>query len=761
MESYSVTHFISVSLLCIFLLVTGITVHAQENPETTQLTTQIERVAKRHAAEEVYLQACKDIFEPGEDVWFKAYVLDARYLAPSVNTKTLYASLIKMPEKKAVWEEKYPVVNGFTDGHLYLPDTIAPGEYLLVAQTPLSVNPDMPAVISAKRITVIKDITALETIKYTDKNIIKPDSLYLQLLPEGGHLVAGITSRVAFKAVNIKGQPAAFKGTLYDGSTPAQKVQTLHDGMGSFFITPSVNGIYTIKSDSGSATYTLPQVEPKGQVIQLVTKNDEVLLLKVGQSTNLAAQKMYLRLQLRGVVYSMAQFTLKQEKLVRIPLDGIPQGIAEITLFNEALQPVAERLVFINDDKQIHLNATLNKTSFGNKEKVVLTLTATDDKGKPVAAHLGVAVADGLYHDPQYTGNIMAYCQLSAQMKGRVYNPAYYFDGANKNRHQALDLLLLTQGWRAYNWSEGNLSGLPLQYKPFVNDTLTGSIYAKKKKMNEVLGQQLVVSYPGNREYSRAMQQVDARGNFTVLPEHLQYPKRGYVYFKLMQDTDKAGLRKIPDPALDKLRGIISAKEISTDVPLMLQIPSPPIPPARLTAARNVNQLSEVVLFGKAKRKRQYRDRYMGTLDSLAKLGDYVCEKNVLNCINHPVGGRPPVEGQVYNDNVSFHPLPPYKAPYFTEDQLLEKFNLACLKGYYPTKEFYNPVYDADTMDYTGDNRNVLYWKPDVITNDKGVAVLEFFTSDISSGFRVVVEGVTGDGLLGSCTANFNVKMEE
>ena len=52
---------------------------------------------------------------------------------------------------------------------------------------------------------------------------------------------------------------------------------------------------------------------------------------------------MYLRLQLRGIVYSIAKGLLKKELLIKIPLTEVPQGIAEVALFNESALPVAER----------------------------------------------------------------------------------------------------------------------------------------------------------------------------------------------------------------------------------------------------------------------------------------------------------------------------------------------------------------------------------------------------------------------------------
>lgn len=747
--------------LQVIILLFAAGIAAQQTIIPPVLSGQLENLSKNHIQEEVYIQTNKNIYETSEDLWFKGYVLDAQYFTPSLKSKTLYVSLLQLPEKKVVWEEKYAVTNGFTNGHIYVHDTLQPGHYALVAQTGYSVNPDYDVIRSARKIEVIQNIFALEgRNKVTEGVAIKPEGIDFQLMPEGGHLVAGITSKIAFKAVDKQGRPVDVKGTLFNGNKAVPGINTFHAGMGSFYITPNPGEVYFVKLDGYPESYPLPPVKPVGQAMQMLYEKDNVLAFKVTQSKGLQPQKMYIRLQMRGMVHSLAEFNLKDEKLIKIKVDNLPQGIAEITLFNADLHPVAERLVFINEGKKINLTTVLDKTDTGNKEKVTLKILAKDENGKPAVSHLGISVSDEIYHDFIESENIAGYYQLSAQLKGRICDPGYYFNEKNKNRRQALDLLLLTQGWRAYQWCEGNLTGQALKGHPFVSDTLAGSIVAKNKEFEKILDTQYMMTYTVDENSEKTLFEVNSKGNYAVLPEYLQSKDRGYVYFRLLSNKEYIGVRPINDPANEKLKKLRADKNFEFSLS-GIKTEKTQIKEERFKAARNVNQLKEVVLTARVKKKRRFADKYIGKLDSLAMPDDYVCHLNVLNCPRHPINGRRPVEGQVYKDPFTDMQMGPYRYPNYTEEELLAKFNMTRIKGYYPPKEFYNPVYDGDYADNAADFRNTLFWKPDVVTDENGVAEVTFYTSDINSKFRVVVEGVTGDGLLGSNSTELKVDKKE
>lgn len=113
-----------------------------------------------------------------------------------------------------------------------------------------------------------------------------------------------------------------------------------------------------------------------------------------------------------------------------------------------------------------------------------------------------------------------------------------------------------------------------------------------------------------------------------------------------------------------------------------------------------------------------------------------------------------------YYGNGTFKPIDSrfvtYEGPLYTEEELLEMNNIWRIKGYYSKREFYKPE-ETDMLLPVPDARNVLMWKPDIITDENGCAEVEFFCSDINTGFVGVIEGTDGTGSLGTSQCEFRV----
>jgi len=74
-------------------------------------------------------------------------------------------------------------------------------------------------------------------------------------------------------------------------------------------------------------------------------------------------------------------------------------------------------------------------------------------------------------------------------------------------------------------------------------------------------------------------------------------------------------------------------------------------------------------------------------------------------------------------------------------------------------REFYAPKYDTPVSSQSRipDFRNLLHWAPDVTTDAQGKSQISFYTSDQTGHYRVIVQGMTKNGLVGSKTFSFEV----
>lgn len=73
---------------------------------------------------------------------------------------------------------------------------------------------------------------------------------------------------------------------------------------------------------------------------------------------------------------------------------------------------------------------------------------------------------------------------------------------------------------------------------------------------------------------------------------------------------------------------------------------------------------------------------------------------------------------------------------------------------------FHSPDYSSysDSLRSHPDYRNLLYWNPEIITDNKGTVTVSFFTADDISDYRIVIQGLSEDGLPGYCETMISVK---
>lgn len=821
------------------------------------LVARFDSLAQNSSRELVYIQTSKGIYETGEDIWFKAYILNSQFFTPSDLSKTLYLQVVNEKTNIPVWQEKYEIQNGFANGHVFLHDTLSEGEYCIEAFTSHSFFNDRTEFKAIRKITVKKDMaprasftanfdkqyynqedtfkvtitarsekgmplyaeveaTLMESgkelshaktttnrsgdanlsfilqgaveglcvvahIKYEDKEKtlsfpvphLKGSPIQFNTFPEGGNMIAGIPCKIAFKAVDAAGNPLEVSGILFENNTPLLEFESIHAGMGSFNFTPGAGNKYHIRLTipATDSTFLFPEVYPQGITIHLAERDEEYLVFIVSQNPVLAERTVYVRGQMRGQVYCMAAGKLNEELKIKIPLkEFLQQGIAEFTLFDENLLPVAERLVFINQDRKLYIKTDLGKEKYGTREKVTLTIKTTDENDQPVTANLGLSVFDKLYQNRQDPKNVVTYCYLSSQLKGKIYDPAYYFDKKNDGREEALDLLLLTHGWRRYTWNEENLKLSTGDKKPVIFDWTEGEVKATRKQKKAQEMQQIVMAFNAGENDLKDFIVADSKGRFKIMPIHLKIWQGEYVYLKPMAAED-IGSRINLDNPFQTINNILDLKETIYPLPNKI-LAENEVLVRPYVVAPNVIELGEVTVKGKG--AKPFRDKYMGQLDSIARLelnDDYVCKQGYLNCRAHvnDTTNTKPIEGEIYNiveykdvngiTIVADAYIIEYHYPKFTEEELLKMNNLYRVKAYYSEREFYQPNYDKESEnDFLPDTRNTLVWAPSVITNEKGEATLEIFCSDVNTGFIGNIEGVSADGLLGTKNFEFTVQ---
>lgn len=739
------------------------------------LVTDFALRSQHHPSETIYLQTSKDVYETGEDLWFKTYHLGSGDFNLTADSHTLYLQVFS-PADSIVWQEKYPVTNGISQGHIYIDKNMPAGDYTLEVYTAHRYYGGNSTFSSFRKIRIVENISA-EPVSVADTALITKKNIRFETYPEGGNLVGGLPSRLAFKATDGKGNPVDVSGMLYQNDSLIADFASIHDGMGAIRFTPSADKDYHIRLSTGQQ-YALPQIYSQGISLSLTGQDKDFIGFTIRQSPALPPRTVYLIGQTRGIPYCGATIRLRDSIRIRVPLKEFTgQGIAEFTLLEQNGTPLAERLVYVHPQRSLYITATTDNTAYLPKNKVSMKIKVTDENRNPVRANLGISVFDKAYSEQSYPVNILTHCFLNSQIRGNVHNPYYYFDEANANRQQALDLLLMTQGWRRYVWQYGDDS--PAGEK-LLTDGITGIQTIKNKKMQ---GSPQLIELSGASGEALFVE-TDSTGYFSVLPAEMNHLRGGYLYFRPLLSKEYGPKLAIDDPftAINDIRRQKSYYHPFTD-------------PQRVKADTIdreplINQFGDVMLdevMITAEAKRYVRDKFMGRLDSLAQrdFGPYVCEHGHLEnymegftvhhdprycpCPYPPKERNTPVIGKRYHlikpkyDAVNCHYFTVereisviYEGPLYSEEELLEMSGYKRAKGYYGKREFYMPD-DMEMLSSLPDVRNTLYWNPEVITDEKGEASIDFYSSDIISGFTGRIEGIGGDGLLGVGGCGFRV----
>lgn len=321
----------------------------------------------------------------------------------------------------------------------------------------LDINFDLPEKSDPKNISIVFADPKDGSRKLTIPVIInRSENLDLQFMPEGGNLIAGISSLVGFKAIGEDGHGTEISGNIYNSRNEEAGIfSSMYKGMGSFEFLPQAGERYTAKislPDGIQKNYPLPEVKTSGTALSVGnSKNSDTLNVNVFISPGLYGT-YYLTGQSRGIVCYGA--IIRQSAMKKIPKRLFPTGIARFTLLNSEMQPVNERIAYIDHKDNLNIIVSPAKASFGKRDSVALNILVRDKDNQPVQGSFSLAVTDDNQVKTDSLGsNILTSLLLTSDLKGNVEEPGHYLQSTEK-AWKDLDNLLLTQGWVAYAWKD-------------------------------------------------------------------------------------------------------------------------------------------------------------------------------------------------------------------------------------------------------------------------------------------------------------------
>lgn len=744
--------------------------------------------------EKIHIQFDKANYSSSETIFYKLYLLEGNDL--STLSKNVYVSWYDT-SGNFLKQTVAPLILSSSKGSYDIPLDYK-GDFLHVkAYTRWMLNDDSVFLYE-------KDIPIIPHSVSKRKEFVSKTKV--EIFPEGGTLVNGIEMKLAFKASNEFGIPVSIKAVLQNSKKEVLDSLTVqHDGMGVFHLNANSSENYQIKwLDEFLQMDSIPIIKAQNEGVSLsVSLGYKKANVQVARTKNVSENFKQLKLlvhQNQHLLYSVdfnGSEALQQKIGLRI--DTIPNGIVQFSLFDNNWIPIAERIVFVNNQIPT-FNVTISPvlTNLNKRGKNTLELELLDS----VEANMSISITDAISVLPEQF-NIYSDFLLSNEIKGRIHNPAYYFSSDADSVAEHLDLVMLTNGWRKFDWNKiksGDFSVLKYPRETSYMG-LSGDItkFQKNKSPKNLLlnialqgkdsSKQLlfIPVLPTGKFEDKTVFFYDTAILYYSFNDHFSLRSNSEIHFNngfLMTDKSKIQLHTF---GKEGLYAQSNSYEL-LDSYLQKQ--------AFLRKQMESTTLKEVVVHSIIKTRLQQLDEDYATGFFKGGIGDFhdvqaewksiqyvdvmsylksIVPKSMQNYATQlylddvkanngeldalPVSNiayvkifRPPFFGITPGSVFSNGAVAIYTRRAGSSVSALDQRSLmekTVLSGYSVFKEFYHPNYESTQTNFKVDNRSTLYWDPYIITNSSNKKIsIDFYNNDTSNKLQIVLEGVNANGKL-------------
>ena len=723
----------------------------------------------------------------------KAYILCGS--KPSTLSKNIYFD----------WTDAYgnllyhsvsPITESVATGTFIVPAFLTGGAVHVKAYTQWMLNFDSSFLFN-------KDIAVLSS---WDGNLrTERHSASIQFFAEGGDLINGLPSVVAFEVTDQRGNPVEIKGVIKKTNGEViDSFATMHRGMGIFTFRPLNTETYTAfwKDEFGeSHTTGLPQIKTTGAAMRIVPAKNNSIHFQVERPAdcpdNFKSLTIIATMHQQVLYQSAIDLSTKTMADADINVSTFPSGVLQITLFDTHMVPFAERVAFVNNH-QFELAAQFKKelVNLNKRGRNEISIEVPDS----LSANLSVSVTDGgLGSDT--SNNIITDFLLSSDIKGNIVDPAYYFTTNQTNTNFYLDLIMRTHGWRRFKWEDVVAGKLPVIQYPADSDyiKIKGQVFSTQGfEANDSIALLMITK---DRKKQILNLPVSTNGSFTQkgaffydsvqIAYKLNHPAKmnsnSSVRFQtslLPQGILSNARASEPDFSWMKVPDVVLEKESGGQITELHNYSRLSLGMTYVFTPSNINDQTKNsyetashylqsnfpdLKFPYAAKEtgdpgNNQENRYTSySANNQPQQAFGSQQKNNVNLSLDGVLVNMDDLRQLNMKDVLFikfiQKTGPKELPTLsiTSRQSIDQNNImnnktgfAVITGYTPAKEFYSPQYADNVEDHQAtDFRSTLYWNPRVVTDKNHRKIkLVFYNNDISNKFRVVVEGMNKEGKL-------------
>jgi hypothetical protein len=764
--------------------------------------------------EKIYLHIDRELFAPGDDIWFKSYLVSGINNRLIPGYKNIYIQLIS-DSGVVVANQLLLSRDGTAHGDLKLSETIADGNYTIRAFTKYLENFGVESYFH-KKIVISGSKNSLEIAAEAIDPV--PVKIDISFLPEGGNFVLNAINHISFKAIDEKGKGISVKGKVVDETgEEVVSFRSTYKGMGKFIMMPQEGKQYFALVD-GFPDYHF-QFEPaKPGGVSLNYKPDgNYLLFTLTRNIKINVPQNYvLRASHKGIELFYSQITMNEFQHAQRLYKGLfPLGISKITILDEQNNTVSERLIFVQNKEDKAIRLEINKAEFKTREKVKINVASLLPPTDTITSKLSVAVVHEDYFSS--TGNnqtIESYLLLDSELKGSIESPASCFiDEKEISADEKLDLVMMINGWRSYYWDDlEKFRGAEFPNWADYGLSIKGNVVRQFGGGKPVEDGKVVIG-PFSGSFLFEETRTDANGYFSFDRLYLKDRARIMINAETKTGNKRNDILLEPQMKTEAFVNTGELKNICPDINI----------PMKFYRENYYRQISDKEFFVKSgillgeiqavgqKVTGDGHFRLYGEPDiSLVVLEDDMERYfNILDYLQGRVAGVDVVGESVRIRGAARNPLllvdgidtdwsDMYSIPMGDIDKieiLKSGYGMAVygsrggdgiiavltkmgkgewennwvrtvhgrvtptVTGFQEPREFYSPKYALENIDDTRpDNRPTLYWNPNVVVENGG-ANIEFFAGDNLARYHIFVEGISKTGKICLATGLLTVSV--
>jgi hypothetical protein len=404
--------------------------------------------------EKLYLHFDREFYSPGDDIWFKSYLVSGINHRLIPGYKNVYVQLVA-DDGKIIDQQMMMSIFGAANSDFHLPDTLPAGQYTIRAYTKYLQNFEEESLFHQK--IYVSRTTDLPELKEKPEEKSITD---ISFLPEGGNLVINAANYIAFKAIDKSGKGVSVSGMIVDEEGQEVAVfESKYKGMGKFLLMPKEGKKYIARIDGyPNFRYQLEDARFDGVTLHYQANGNNLQFILNRNFKSGGWQNLTLLASHKGEELFREDIVMKDfQHAVTFYKGFFPKGISKITLLDEQESILAERLVFVRNPDETNLNITSDKKGYNPREKIELQLESLlDSESDSIVAGLSLAVVNEDYFSKGgKMQTIESYLLLDSELKVPLESPASCFtDEENITAGEKLDLVMMVNGWRRYYWNE-------------------------------------------------------------------------------------------------------------------------------------------------------------------------------------------------------------------------------------------------------------------------------------------------------------------